>query len=517
MKTMKTSKRKSRWALGLLPVLTAGVLSATVAPAFAHSWTNGDVFAALGNGQYRQYNSAGISTDLLQVGSMVTNPAGGFTAGCAFNPPASLVDIPKLYTTVWHERRIQIVNDGTHTPLAAPVDTSFGGAWIGRPENIVFNTAREYYVGLVNEGDVPIPANEPNLLKFSPTNQLIGSWRLPVGTRGVDAFDLASNQNTIYYTSEDATIRTYVLNTPGTPGTTLGTGTPGTFSSTAGLSRLYGIRLLQGGNPFGGIAPDDPDTPGPDYFAGFMMVADFSFTGSTINYSNIKVLDANGALMNTYDSGSLGTAGTSLDGWFALSVDSGGQHFYASEFYSGNVVRFDALGPVSGFQASSDPFRVSGVCVKGEQTTGVVPFPQVGFFVVGDGGPVAGGANLAGGLPNGRDVYFWGSQWTKAENNTLTAGNTGDAAFKGFAERTVPATPKCGDQFFSKGGQSNPPATLQEVVAVLVTQQITDPPGGEKGSGVVKAIILVRVDPGYANSPGGEGTGEIVGIVCQTP
>jgi hypothetical protein len=128
-------------------------------------------------------------------------------------------------------------------------------------------------------------------------------------------------------------------------------------------------------------------------------------------------------------------------------------------------------------------------------------FPQSGAFVIGDG------VNLA----NGATVYFWGSQWR--QNNPMTGGS-GPSAFKGF-ENGSPE-PTCGGTWTSRpGNSSNPPATIPQYMAVIVSSSVDK--NRSIITGNIKRIVVVQTNPGYGPSPGHSGTGQIVAILCVSP
>lgn len=494
MKYTKIGKKTGKWGIGLVPVLVAGLFAALATPAYAiHGWAVGDLFTAISNGQYQQFDAAtDLPNDLIQTfptGHMTNGIFdGGYTVGCALNPAATPTSAVNLYTTNFIDRKIVIMSDTNNT---TPVGSFTLAGTTGNPETIVFNAVGDYYVSLVDAD-----ANQPNLLKYSgTTNTLMASYNLTTvdERHGVTGFDLSSDQTTIYYTSPGTHVFKATLPATGTNVTVAGT----IFAS--GFSRAYGVRVLQQQNSFG-----------PSATAGFLMVADTTA---------IKVLSAAGAVVNSYDatiSTNVNNPPTDHNGWFTISVAAGGNAFWAADFYTGDVVRFNASGSIAKqFNANPDPFRVNGLCVKGEVTSGGTPFPNGGFFVIGDG-PNHGYPAFTNVPPNGANVYFWGPQWGQSSKNTFSLGNTGDNAFKGFAENTSAPSPTCGDTFTSKGGQSNPPATVPGIVAVLITTQVTTPPVG-KATGVIKAIVLVQVDPGYDGSVGGGGTGKIIKVVCVKP
>jgi hypothetical protein len=493
MKHHKQAGKRRRWSVALAPILaTSTLLAVTQLPASADPWVNGDVVVAVSNGQYRSYTSTGTLEHTIQAGGMDflhNGTTAGFTTGCGFNPAGFPVATQNLYTTLWSENKIRIVNDTTHT-LGALVDTTVSGTANGHPESIVFNTAGDYFVGLTT-GDNGLSTG-PNLLKFSKTNVLVGTWTLPVGARGVDAIDLAPNGDDIYYTSEDNVIRKWTIATTGLPGTGSGSTFATLPAENSVARRLYGLRLLQGGNPFGG-----------GNGTGFLMVADTT---------NIKVLNSAGSVINTYGTGVLPRPDFG-NGWFSVSIDAGGSQFVAGDFYSGQVVKFNATGGVvTNFQADPDAFRVNGVCVRGELTVGVVPFPTTGFFVVGD---------LSAGLPfnnppAANSVTFSDQGW-KAANST-SGPQINSNAFKGFAENTIPATADCGGIFRSKGGNAGAGAvTVGQKVAVIVTKSTTDPGiSGVVAQGNIDAIVLVTVTS-YSGGGVPVGKGTVIQVLCTTP
>ena len=110
----------------------------------------------------------------------------------------------------------------------------------------------------------------------------------------------------------------------------------------------------------------------------------------------------------------------------------------------------------------------------------------------------------------GSQVTFWGAQWWK--DNPLSTG-LAPASFKGFA---VDATPVCGQDWTTDpGNSSHPPATVDGVIGVIVSSQITK--DGPVISGDATKVALVQVDPGYAGDPGHPGTGTVTGFACGGP
>jgi hypothetical protein len=138
-------------------------------------------------------------------------------------------------------------------------------------------------------------------------------------------------------------------------------------------------------------------------------------------------------------------------------------------------------------------------------TQPAAPCP-VAFEKLASGSFVIGDKNAA----MGSSVTFWGAKWAKL--NTLSGGPA-PASFKGFADETTANPPTCGQHWGSDpGASSNPPASVPQVMPVIVSSSI----GKSKSdiSGDTVHVVLVKTNPGYAPSPGHAGTGTVVGTLC---
>jgi hypothetical protein len=497
MKNIRRSRR-SRWALGLLPVLIATLLSGTaLSPAGADPWVVGDVVVSVSDNQYFSYTSSGtpehsslgVDTDPINVGPQ-QHPLGGLTAGCAFNPTlGDPTTIQNLYATAWHDKKVVVVGQTATThPILTSIDTTVASAATGgvsptgNPETIAFDSSGNFFVGLVD-------GTGPNLLKYNAAHTLIGSWTLPItaGMRGVDSIDLDNDQFTIYWTSEDSTIRTFNTQT-GLPGTN--------FASFAGR-RLYNIRLLQPGDAFGTGA--------------VMAVADTS---------EIKILNAGGAVVNTYgeslpQASELGYG----NGYFSISIltTDTTTELVAGDFYGGRAVKFNTADtPVAFYNATRPAFFVNGVCVRGEITRATVPTPDVGYFVVGD---IEAGYPFANPVVQ-NTVNFHDPSWNAIHDpagpTTLVSGGVpNNNSFKGFSENATITISPCGGSFTSKGGSAGAGAlTVGQEIAVIVTNKVTDPAGGSiQGVGDVIAVVKVRITE-YSGGGVPVGKGVVIGLIC---
>jgi hypothetical protein len=144
---------------------------------------------------------------------------------------------------------------------------------------------------------------------------------------------------------------------------------------------------------------------------------------------------------------------------------------------------------------STNTVKVQALLRPAEQR----PIP---LFVIGDVEPHA----------LGDVVNFWGAQWWK--NNFMSGFvSKGVASFKGFATN---AQDFCGGRWESRpGNSSNPPATIPDQVAIIVTDTVLK--SGPNISGTIKEIVLVTHDGNYGPAPGHRGSGPVTSIVCTTP
>ena len=126
----------------------------------------------------------------------------------------------------------------------------------------------------------------------------------------------------------------------------------------------------------------------------------------------------------------------------------------------------------------------------------------VPLFVIGDVEPHA----------VGDVVNFWGAQWWK---NNIMSGfvSKGVASFKGYANK---AEDFCGGRWESRpGNSSDPPATIPDDVAIIVTDTVLKV--GPNISGTIKQILLVHHDGAYGPNPGHRGSGPVTKIICTKP
>ena len=152
-------------AIGATPPLHAQV-----------QWNVGDVFVAVGGGQYKVYSSAGALRATIADGT-----GSGATAGCAFDSAY------RLYTTNFTNTDIvRFSIDKAH----GIVQTIPGG--FSQSESVAFDGRGNFYVGYAGGG----------LEKYNHDGVFQASFSPTVENRGVDWIDVASDGQTIFYTSE---------------------------------------------------------------------------------------------------------------------------------------------------------------------------------------------------------------------------------------------------------------------------------------------------------------------------
>ncbi len=151
------------------------------------------------------------------------------------------------------------------------------------------------------------------------------------------------------------------------------------------------------------------------------------------------------------------------------------------------------------------------------------PVGNIPQFVIGDcewaqwkpkSAPGAGENNLR---ELDDEVNFWGAQWWKNNCMSLFVSN-GYPAFKGFATNVITTgnNNDCGSWQARPGNSGHPPATLPDVIDIIVTDNVVK--NGPNISGHIKQIVRVdrtqSANDNYAGNPGHQGWGRITNLVC---
>ena len=278
------------------------VFSALALPSQGAAFLLGDVFVgAHSGGVIGHYSSAGVFIENLVTGN------GAEQTGMAFDSSGDLYATSFGTSTITKFSRL----DGSII-APNPFVTNDAG---GHNESIVFDSSGNFYVGQADA--------TADIIKRDSSGAFVARYNVADDNRGSDWVDLASDQKTMFYTSEGRAIQRFDVST----NTQLAN-----FATLAGSGNAFALRLLGDGG---------------------LLVAD---------RSNIKRLDSTGAVTQTYD-----VAGQ--DFFFALNLDPDGNSFWSADYNSGNVYKFNiASGVVS--TSFNKPGGVSGLAVYGEITQG---------------------------------------------------------------------------------------------------------------------------------------------------
>jgi RHS repeat-associated protein len=145
------------------------------------------------------------------------------------------------------------------------------------------------------------------------------------------------------------------------------------------------------------------------------------------------------------------------------------------------------------------------------RTTAVEVFQATSFVIWGGN---------SGGLKVGQQVNFWGAQWASQVTGGQWGGNP---SFKGFADTLGTAgTAQCeanatvstldGACWQAKPGNSGPPATLNNMISVLVATAIVKSGSSIFGNIACTAMLRVNSVPAYGPDPGHPGFGVITAV-----
>ena len=199
-----------RRALLLIPTVLAVIVASIFTPLTAlaaTTWNLGDVFVGVEGGKYNVYDNSGVFKQTI------SNPAGGYTTGCAFDKAGN------FYGTYLSANQV-IKFDGSD-----PHSSSFFGSGFSIPESLVFDKHGNVYVGNTGGG----------IREYAPNGTFI---KTVIPTTRVDWFDLAADQDTILYTQEGSDIKRVSAGT----GLSLSNFTTGT------ANQAFALRILPGGS-----------------------------------------------------------------------------------------------------------------------------------------------------------------------------------------------------------------------------------------------------------------------------
>lgn len=264
--------------------------------------------------QVRRYTSAGVFIDAW--GPNIGNFMGYVTTGMCFSPQGNILATrfgypdPTLYNAAG-----AILDDEFARPPGSP---AFNSA-----ESCVFDRSGNVYIG--QAGASGSADDQVAVRKFDRYGNALDSFTVPTGPRGTDWIDLAGDQCTLYYTSEDTTVRRYNLCTR--------TELP-PLATDLTPPYCYALRLR----------------PNRE-----VMVA---------CQDAVHRLSPQGDNLQTYTRQSIGELDAS--GLFALNLDPDGTSFWTAGLNSGNVYRVDIASGTVLTTFNTGPGGVSGLAVYDE-------------------------------------------------------------------------------------------------------------------------------------------------------
>jgi hypothetical protein len=267
-------------------------LSGTASPV---PFAKGEVFLGVGNGKIQRRSATGQLIQVIDAG--VT----GDIAGMAFDSSGN------LYAAAFGDLKIQEF-DSNGNLLKTFADLATLGL-TDKPESIAFDKAGDVYVG---------SPDNTYIYEFDASGKLLNQYNVAVGLFGTAWIDIASDQCTIYYTSEDVSIKRYDVCTS--------TQLPALTNS---LTSAYALRIRPNGE---------------------VLVADSD---------SVDRLDASGNSLQTYTPLNTGYL-------FALNLDPDGTSFWTADLYGTQVYKIDVVTGTQLVQYTVYSPDIGGITVKGE-------------------------------------------------------------------------------------------------------------------------------------------------------
>ncbi len=260
-------------------------------------FSKGELFFSLGNGTVLRETSTGQLIQIMDTGT------GTYTYGMAFDSSDN------LYVSDFGARNVSKFSN-TGAPLGF-----FGSGYGGSVEDVVFNSSGDLIAGSVDGDDT--------IRIFDPSGNPIAAYPAAPEDRGIDWFDLAPDQCTLYYTSEGVEIKRFDI--------CKGVQLSDFVDNLPGIA-AYALRFL----PSGGL-----------------LVADSQA---------VERLDSSGNIIQTY------TAPNASE-LYGLDLDPDGTSFWTGDYQTEEVYRFDiATGALlDSFPVTTIPGGF-GIAVNGEIT-----------------------------------------------------------------------------------------------------------------------------------------------------
>lgn len=246
----------------------------------------------------------------------------------------------RLYATNWTASSISVFSR-----QAALLYFPWGSGYASHPESCIFDADGDVYVGQADGG--------AQVLKFDANGQLLATYSPSREGRGTDWVDLASDQCTLYYTSEGPSVRRFdvCLNQQ-----------LADFSGPLPSSPCYAMRIR----------------PNREVLAACS--------------ANVVRLDPDGGVLQTYP-GQQYPLQPSF--FFALNLDPDGTSFWTGDYATGQIYRIDIQsGTLIKSFPSNQNTTLAGLTIFGEITV-AQPSPTPN----GTGTPTPGSTSLPTATP----------------------------------------------------------------------------------------------------------------------
>ena len=264
--------------------------------------------------QVRRYTSTGTFIDAW--GPNIGNFQNYVTTGMCFSPDGNILATRFGYSDMtYYSAGGAILDDAFARPP--------GSGSYNLPESCVFDRSGNVYVGQAGASSSDDEAVA--VMKFDRHGNALDRYAVPTGPRGTDWIELAGDQCTLYYTSEDTSVRRYNLCTR--------TPLPD-FAIDLTPPYCYALRLRPNGE---------------------LMVA---------CQDAVHRLSPQGLNMQTYTRQDIGEL--DAGGLFALNLDPDGTSFWTAGVHSGYVYRVDIESGSVLANFSTGTGGVSGLAVYDE-------------------------------------------------------------------------------------------------------------------------------------------------------
>jgi hypothetical protein len=393
-------------ALAMTIGVTGVLVTNIPASASGVAYATGDVFAGVGTGLIKHFNSSGTLLDTLDTGTGC-----GEDLGMAFDASGN------LYGTA----AFGACTSGTVSKFdkMGNLIGPFGSGYSFSTESITIDGSGNVYVGQ--------PDGTGQVLEFNSAGTPINSFSPAPEGRGTDWIDLASDQCTLFYTSEGLAVKRFNTCT-NTQLTDFATGLPGP---------CFAMRIRPNGE---------------------VMVA---------CESAVVRLSSSGTIIQTYAI----PAGASF--LFALNLDGDNTSFWTADYFNGDIFRFDIASgsQLATFNGGRVGCCLSGLAVFGEIRVAEQPTLSVSAATGDFADPTTVSAVLSlGGSPiSGEPVKF---TLNGSETCTGTTNGTGTASCA-ITPAEAPGTYTLAASFAGDTTKSPPLLAAAGSANFVVTQEQT--------------------------------------------